>query len=154
MDMDHVKGSNVCDQAIGGMGNYQGIGKSSQMDSENKKTAVHAEMARVNKLPSNSSYATHRMKVLNKILHLLSIPVSKLAYQALKFYTDSSLWFFYVAIMQALLVSLALMLVDILTVDKLVGQTSLAKNLIVSAINENEEIATEVLPFFPHKIVG
>ena len=85
--MDHTKGSSVLDQPIGGMGNYQGTGKLSQMDSENKKAAVHAEMARVNKLPSNSSYAIHRMKVLNKILHLLSIPVSGLAYRALKLHT-------------------------------------------------------------------
>ncbi|KAK9085134.1 hypothetical protein Sjap_025545 [Stephania japonica] len=30
-------------------------------------------MERVNKLPAQSSYATHRMRVLNKLLQLLSI---------------------------------------------------------------------------------
>ncbi|XXG44495.1 hypothetical protein AAC387_Pa01g4284 [Persea americana] len=40
---------------------------------EEKKAAVHAEMERVDKLPGNSKYATHRMRVLNKILRLMSI---------------------------------------------------------------------------------
>ncbi|XP_025795386.1 uncharacterized protein LOC112875666 isoform X2 [Panicum hallii] len=38
-----------------------------------REAAVDAEIARVNKLPAHSSYATHRMKVLNKLRHLLSI---------------------------------------------------------------------------------
>ncbi|CAN6282367.1 unnamed protein product, partial [Urochloa humidicola] len=38
-----------------------------------KEAAVDAEIARVNKLPAHSSYAMHRMKVLNKLRHLLSI---------------------------------------------------------------------------------
>ncbi|KAM7498755.1 hypothetical protein LguiA_023169 [Lonicera macranthoides] len=41
---------------------------------EKKKAAVHEEMMRMNKLPPNSTYATHRLRVLNKILQLLSIP--------------------------------------------------------------------------------
>lgn len=45
-------------------------GESGQGDRE---AAIHAEMARVNKLPANSSYAIHRIKVLNKLRHLLSI---------------------------------------------------------------------------------
>ncbi|KAJ1691729.1 hypothetical protein LUZ63_015884 [Rhynchospora breviuscula] len=40
---------------------------------EEKRNAVHAELARVTKLPSNSSYAIHRVRVLHKLLHLLSI---------------------------------------------------------------------------------
>ncbi|XP_078148945.1 uncharacterized protein LOC144544335 [Carex rostrata] len=40
---------------------------------EEKRTVVQAELARANKLPSNSSYAIHRVRVLNKVLHLLSI---------------------------------------------------------------------------------
>ncbi|XP_051207367.1 uncharacterized protein [Lolium perenne] len=35
--------------------------------------AIDAEMVRVNKLPANSSYAIHRMKVLSKLRHLISI---------------------------------------------------------------------------------
>ncbi|KAF3784708.1 hypothetical protein EJ110_NYTH29796 [Nymphaea thermarum] len=41
--------------------------------SERKRAAVNAEIDRVNKLPAYSSYATHRMRVLNKILQLMSI---------------------------------------------------------------------------------
>ncbi|CAL5402947.1 unnamed protein product [Camellia sinensis] len=43
------------------------------MGCEEKKAAVHEEMKRINKLPANSTYATHRLRVLNKILQLLSI---------------------------------------------------------------------------------
>ncbi|KAI4966396.1 hypothetical protein ZWY2020_008236 [Hordeum vulgare] len=45
-------------------------GESRQGDRE---AAIHAEMTRVNKLPANSSYAIHRIKVLNKLRHLISI---------------------------------------------------------------------------------
>ena len=45
-------------------------GDSGQGDRE---AAIQAEMARVNNLPANSSYAIHRIKVLNKLRHLLSI---------------------------------------------------------------------------------
>ncbi|RLN42419.1 uncharacterized protein C2845_PM01G36230 [Panicum miliaceum] len=38
-----------------------------------REAAVDAEIARVNKLPAHSSYAIHRMKVLNKLRRLLSI---------------------------------------------------------------------------------
>ncbi|GMP65678.1 hypothetical protein CsSME_00026373 [Camellia sinensis var. sinensis] len=44
-----------------------------KMGCEEKKAAVHEEMKRMNKLPANSTYATHRLRVLNKILQLLSI---------------------------------------------------------------------------------
>ncbi|XP_027176101.1 uncharacterized protein LOC113775427 [Coffea eugenioides] len=40
---------------------------------EEKKAAVDEEISRMNKLPPNSTYATHRLRVLNKILHLLSM---------------------------------------------------------------------------------
>lgn len=40
-----------------------------------KKAAVDEEMKRMNQLPANSAYATHRLKVLNKVLQLLSIQV-------------------------------------------------------------------------------
>ncbi|KAF7146495.1 hypothetical protein RHSIM_Rhsim04G0017500 [Rhododendron simsii] len=41
--------------------------------SVDKKAAVDEEMKRMNKLPANSAYATHRLRVLNKVLQLLSI---------------------------------------------------------------------------------
>ncbi|CAI0439074.1 unnamed protein product [Linum tenue] len=42
------------------------------MGNEEKKAVVHEEVKRMYKLPANSSYATHRLRVLNKILQLLS----------------------------------------------------------------------------------
>ncbi|CAM0882688.1 unnamed protein product [Alopecurus aequalis] len=50
-------------------------GESRQGD---RAAAIDAEMARVNKLPANSSYAIHRMKVLSKLRHLISIKVRRL----------------------------------------------------------------------------
>ncbi|XP_023535148.1 uncharacterized protein LOC111796661 [Cucurbita pepo subsp. pepo] len=44
-----------------------------QMGHQEAKVVVQEEMKRVQQLPSNSTYATHRMRVLNKILQLLSI---------------------------------------------------------------------------------
>ncbi|KAH9605081.1 hypothetical protein KSS87_008608 [Heliosperma pusillum] len=44
-----------------------------QMGEEGKKVAVQEEMRRMHHLPVNSSYATHRIRVLNKILQLMSI---------------------------------------------------------------------------------
>ncbi|CAL1387545.1 unnamed protein product [Linum trigynum] len=42
------------------------------MENEGKNAVVHEEVKSMNKLPANSSYATHRLRVLNKILQLLS----------------------------------------------------------------------------------
>ncbi|PWA35570.1 hypothetical protein CTI12_AA133380 [Artemisia annua] len=44
-----------------------------QLGNEEKKAAVHEEIKKVNMLPAHSTYATHRMRVLNKILQLLSV---------------------------------------------------------------------------------
>ncbi|KAI3717866.1 hypothetical protein L1987_69761 [Smallanthus sonchifolius] len=44
-----------------------------QIGNEEKKAAVHEEIKKVNQLPAHSTYATHRMWVLNKILQLLSV---------------------------------------------------------------------------------
>ncbi|KAM6553579.1 hypothetical protein CsatB_014341 [Cannabis sativa] len=41
--------------------------------SEAKRAAVQEELKRVNKLPATSTYASHRLRVLNKILQLLSV---------------------------------------------------------------------------------
>lgn len=46
-----------------------------QVGYEEKTAAVHDEMKRMNRLPANSTYATHRLRVLNKILQLMSIQV-------------------------------------------------------------------------------
>ncbi|XP_054811389.1 uncharacterized protein LOC129312732 isoform X1 [Prosopis cineraria] len=44
-----------------------------QMWSEQKQAAVHEEISRMNQLPAKSTYVAHRMRVLNKILQLISI---------------------------------------------------------------------------------
>jgi hypothetical protein len=41
-----------------------------------REAAIDAEVARLDKLPAHGSYAIHRMKVLNKLRHLLSTKVS------------------------------------------------------------------------------
>lgn len=47
------------------------------IEPEAKRAAVHEEMKRMTKLPVTSSYASHRLRVLNKILQLLSLQVHK-----------------------------------------------------------------------------
>ncbi|KAI3844540.1 hypothetical protein C5167_041452 [Papaver somniferum] len=59
------------------LSNEMDIDKNSEVDKTScdgtKKAAVQAELNRVNKLPTNSSYASHRIRVLNKVLQLMSI---------------------------------------------------------------------------------
>ncbi|KAF3596146.1 hypothetical protein DY000_02022037 [Brassica cretica] len=49
-----------------------------QMGCEEKSSVIQEEIKRVSKLPSNSVYAVHRLKVLNKINELLSVQVKNL----------------------------------------------------------------------------
>lgn len=51
-----------------------------QMGPAEKEASVHEELKRMQKLPTNSTYVTHRLRVLNKILQLLSIQVHKHVY--------------------------------------------------------------------------
>ncbi|XP_044491502.1 uncharacterized protein LOC123215462 [Mangifera indica] len=44
-----------------------------EMGNEERKAAVHEELKRMNQLPPNSTYVTHRVRVLNKILQLISL---------------------------------------------------------------------------------
>lgn len=73
--MEHLRTSNNLDHGKNGMGNACGTTNRSVAGLEEKKAAVQAEISRVNQLPSNSSYAVHRMRVLKKLLHLFSIQV-------------------------------------------------------------------------------
>ncbi|KAL5548010.1 hypothetical protein UlMin_003241, partial [Ulmus minor] len=41
--------------------------------SEARMASVHEEMKRMNELPAKSTYVSHRLRVLNKVLQLLSI---------------------------------------------------------------------------------
>lgn len=71
---DHLKGSNTLDQMMeSGPTNQPNPQK--QMWCEKKQAAVHEEIKRMNRLPANSAYGTHRLKVLNKILQLMSVQV-------------------------------------------------------------------------------
>ncbi|GAB2284565.1 hypothetical protein Dimus_019020 [Dionaea muscipula] len=55
-------------------GGTQFKGRWKQMaDEEKKKAAIQEELRRMHLLPANSAYATHRLRVLNKILQLMSI---------------------------------------------------------------------------------
>lgn len=42
---------------------------------ERKQAVVHEEIMRMNQLPAKSTYVAHRLKVLNKILQLMSVQV-------------------------------------------------------------------------------
>lgn len=55
-------------------------GKWKLMGFDEKKAAVHEEMKRMNQLPANSSYATHRLRVLNKVLQLISTQVTSILF--------------------------------------------------------------------------
>ncbi|KAK2656162.1 hypothetical protein Ddye_009214 [Dipteronia dyeriana] len=44
-----------------------------KMGDEERKVAVNYELKRMNQLPANSSYVIHRLRVLNKILQLISL---------------------------------------------------------------------------------
>ncbi|KAA8523835.1 hypothetical protein F0562_010258 [Nyssa sinensis] len=69
----HFKGSTALNQPKESITSTQAKGERKQMGSEEKNAVVHEEMNRMNQLPANSAYATHRLRVLNKILQLLSI---------------------------------------------------------------------------------
>ncbi|GMI85311.1 hypothetical protein HRI_002200400 [Hibiscus trionum] len=71
---EQFKGTgHVNDQTMEEAGTSNPRAQRKQMGYEEKTAAVHEEMKRMNRLPATSSYVTHRMLVLNKILQLLSI---------------------------------------------------------------------------------
>ncbi|XP_031266655.1 uncharacterized protein LOC116125062 [Pistacia vera] len=44
-----------------------------EIGNEEREAAVQEELKRMNQLPPNSTYVTHRVRVLNKILQLISL---------------------------------------------------------------------------------
>ncbi|KAG6392054.1 hypothetical protein SASPL_146260 [Salvia splendens] len=48
-------------------------GRWKQMGNDEKKARLNEEMKKMQRLPPNSSYASHRLRVLNKIHQLLSL---------------------------------------------------------------------------------
>ncbi|KAJ0983718.1 hypothetical protein J5N97_011973 [Dioscorea zingiberensis] len=73
--VDHLKGGSTLGLTDNGKGPHQGTHRwlPATARNDDKKSAIHAEIARVSQLPPNSSYAVHRMRVLNKLLYLMSI---------------------------------------------------------------------------------
>ncbi|PKI65632.1 hypothetical protein CRG98_013927 [Punica granatum] len=67
----YVSGGSVTDHTMDNKLSYGD--KWRQMGYDEKKAAVDEEMKRMNRLPANSSYAAHRLRVLNKVLQLMSI---------------------------------------------------------------------------------
>ena len=73
--LDHKKGGNTLDQM-----EVEAIGQPEQQKAtwcEKKQTAVHEEIRRMSQLPANSTYVAHRLRVLNKILQLMSVQVGQ-----------------------------------------------------------------------------
>lgn len=74
---DQDEGHNNLNLTEGELRKPKNLSRWAKTQNEDKRAAVHDEIARVNQLPSNSSYAVHRMRVLNKLLQLMSIQVRK-----------------------------------------------------------------------------
>jgi hypothetical protein len=72
---DHFRGSVTIDQTMDSRVSTQPKTQQKQIGYEEKKAAVDEEMNRMKRLPVSSTYATHRLRVLNKILQLMSIQV-------------------------------------------------------------------------------
>ncbi|XVF78088.1 hypothetical protein PTKIN_Ptkin14bG0100500 [Pterospermum kingtungense] len=74
--VEQFKGnSGVLDQTMEESGGTNPRVQWKQMGYEEKTAAAHEEMKRMNQLPATSTYVTHRLRVLNKILQLLSIQI-------------------------------------------------------------------------------
>ncbi|KAK3040303.1 hypothetical protein RJ639_028218 [Escallonia herrerae] len=74
---EHFQGSNALNQPNKGASTTQDCNAWKPMGCEEKQAVVHEEMRRMNNLPANSTYATHRLRVLNKILQLLAIQMRR-----------------------------------------------------------------------------
>ena len=71
---EHLMGSNTFDPMMEDGATYQATPQK-QMWSEQKQAAIHDEIKRMHQLPAKSTYVAHRMRVLNKILQLISLQV-------------------------------------------------------------------------------
>lgn len=74
MDSDgRLGGDKTMDLTNGGLKSYSRFGDQwKQMADAEKKATLNAEMDRMKVLPGNSTYAAHRIRVLNKVLELVS----------------------------------------------------------------------------------
>lgn len=76
--LDRHQGKNAHDLTKESTVGTQATDQWTQIWNQEKRAAVQAEMNRVKELPAKSSYAMHRIRVLNKVLQLMSIQVRKL----------------------------------------------------------------------------
>lgn len=69
----HLEGDKTMDATNTGLKSYSRVSDQwKQMADADKKVTLNAEMDRMKELPGNSNYATHRIRVLNKVLQLMS----------------------------------------------------------------------------------
>ncbi|XP_047342803.1 uncharacterized protein LOC124946282 [Impatiens glandulifera] len=68
-----IQGRNALNKSRENITGIQSRDGLKELSSENKTAAVQEEVRRMSRLPSTSSYAVHRLKVLNKVLQLLSL---------------------------------------------------------------------------------
>lgn len=85
------KGISAFGQTMENVADTQSKPQWQQRANEEKVTAVHNEMQRINQLPPNSSYVTHRLRVLKKVLELLSMQVKQNLEKVIGHYNNSIL---------------------------------------------------------------
>nr|GMD92443.1 Translation initiation factor IF-2 like [Ipomoea batatas] len=73
-NFEQIGGGNALNRPKEGVSSFHaGRDACKKVGADEKKAAVHEEMTRLSRLPQNSAYVSHRTRVLNKILQLLSI---------------------------------------------------------------------------------
>jgi len=72
--LDNLNGSNTLDQMMDDGATHQPAAQK-PVWCERKQAVVQEEIRKMNRLPANSTYVSHRLKVLNKILQLMSVQV-------------------------------------------------------------------------------
>lgn len=73
---DHLNGSNnTFDLMMEDGATYSQAEPQKPVWCERKQAVVQEEIRRMNQLPAKSTYVAHRLKVLNKILQLMSVQV-------------------------------------------------------------------------------
>nr|GLL47053.1 uncharacterized protein LOC109150542 [Ipomoea trifida]GMC92408.1 Translation initiation factor IF-2 like [Ipomoea batatas]GMD54969.1 Translation initiation factor IF-2 like [Ipomoea batatas] len=73
-NFEQIGGGNALNHPKEGVSSFHaGRDAYKKVGADEKKAAVHEEMTRLSRLPQNSAYVSHRTRVLNKILQLLSI---------------------------------------------------------------------------------
>ncbi|KAL5057541.1 hypothetical protein RYX36_029145 [Vicia faba] len=71
--VDDLNGSNTLDEMMEDGATYSEAEPQKPVWCERKQAVVQEEVRRMNQLPTNSTYVAHRLKVLNKVLQLMSV---------------------------------------------------------------------------------